>query len=156
MKLVLHRFFLVAVFGACFVQCGTSAKITAADANQLDPNFAGYKGVLLIVRNYDNKTGYNNIDRTLLKSFTKNYKGEFEMISNKDVEKYTDLDKYRFLLRSNFYSQRIYGNPPSYQQSSELIMIDRKTGKEYKTKTYGGYSAFEQFPAVFESLRTSK
>ena len=156
MKLLLRQLLFLSVIAVCFYQCGTSAKITTADTSQLDPNFAGYKGVLLIIRNYDNKTGYNAIDRTLLKSFKKNYRGEFEMISNKDLDKYTDLDKYRFLVRSNLYSRRIYGNPPSNEQSSELIMTDRKTGKEYKTKAYPGYSALEDFSIVFEALRSSK
>jgi hypothetical protein len=156
MKQLLFRFLGIVLISALASSCGTTTKILADDTSQLDPNFAGYKGVVLIVRNYDNKSGYNNVDRSVLKGFKKYYKGEFLMISNKDVPKYTDTDKYRFVVHSNLMAQRVYGSPPSSIQHSWYVMVDQKTKKETKTKVYEGYTGLEELPKVFETLRASK
>jgi hypothetical protein len=156
MKNPIFLSFTLIVFSILSIQCSSTSKITAENQNELDPNFAGYTGVLLIIRNYDNKYQYNGIDRAMLKSFKAYYKGEYLMISNKDIAKYSDLDKYRFLIKPGFIAERYYGGGGGYTQSSYIYMQDRKTGKEYKTKEYPGWSALQKFSIAFEALRASK
>ncbi len=146
---------LIAVFAS---QCSTQNKITADDKSQLDPNFAGYDGVLLIQRNYDNKHGLNNVDKTINKSFKAYYKGEFLLIKTKDLANYSNLIKYRFLVQPGFNAPFTgYDHGVSqFSQHSNIYMLDRQTGKEYNTRQYGGYYALEKFAIAFEALRTSK
>ena len=140
-----------------FVKCSVTGPITVEDTVQLDPNFAGYTGVLLIVRNYDSKNALNGIDRTMLKYFKRDYKGEILMISKHDVGKYPDIEKYRWVVTPGAPVERIQsGGDHSYAAYSRIHLKDRKTGKETETKTYNRYKAFENFPKVFEALRSSK
>lgn len=161
MKSLILRIFSLGFIVATLSQCSSTIKVTEADKNQLDPNFAGYSGVLLIIRNYDNKHGYNNVDKTVIKAFKKYYKGEFEMISGTILSTYKDLDKYRFVVESGFGSDGVYqgknlaGNM-SYDTKSWYVLKDRKTGKETKTQRYGDYYGLEYLPIAFEAARASK
>lgn len=152
------RTILIILISLLNFQCLPSATIGKKDVDQLDPNFAGYKGVLLIIRNYDNRSGYNAVDRTVLKGFKSYYKGEYETISEKDLPKYTDLEKYRFLFRSGLTTKRTGGvnDIRKYTSYSSVSMVDRQTNKVYTTRWYYDYKAFKKFPMVFEALRTSK
>jgi hypothetical protein len=152
------RSLLVILMSICCFQCLPSATIEKKDIDQLDPNFAGYNGVVLIIRNYDNKSGYNAVDRTILKGFKNYYRGEYEIISEKDLPKYTDQEKYRFLVKSGLTSERTGGvnDIRKYTSYSSITMVDRKTNKVHMTRWYDDYKAFKKFPMVFEALRTSK
>ncbi|OQP68418.1 hypothetical protein [Niastella populi] len=138
-------------------QCGPTIRITENDKDQLDPNFAGYTGTLLVIKNRDNNR-YNSFDRYTIKGLRKYYKGDFIIIREKDLSKYSDLDKYRFLVRAiviGHYGGNFNGRAV-YDDKSHYYMKDRKTQKEYKTREYTGYMAMDQFPIAIEALRVSK
>lgn len=157
MKKHLLQPFTLFFISIIFLRCSVTGPITAKDTVQLDPNFAGYTGVLLIVRNYDSKNGLNDIDRTMLKYFKRDYKGEILMISTYDVEKYPDIEKYRWVVTPGYINERVHsGSNYTNIPYSRIHLKDRKTGKETETKTYNSNKAFKNFPMVFEVLRSSK
>lgn len=133
--------------------CGSVNKITGNEQEELDQNLAGYKGVLLIKRNYANKNGYNVLDRTVNQAFKKHYKGEFLLVTDRQLAEYTDLDKYRFLFTPGIYEYRS-GN--EYLHNTNIDMLDRKTGKVTTTRWFSGYAAWSVYPPLMEKLRTSK
>lgn len=153
----LTTFYLIAM-PILLAHCAPTVQISENDKDQLDPNFAGYSGTLLIIRNYDNKLGYNSYDKSTIKAFRKYYKGDFIIISEKDLSNYPDLDKYRFFVRAWVSSQYLgsFNGRADYSHKSWYIMNDRKTHKEYKTKVYPGYIGMEKLPLAFEALRSSR
>lgn len=99
LKHLFPTFYFMVVL-SLFSQCGPPLKITENDKYQLDPNFAGYKGTLIIVKNFENKRHFNHgADEKVVAAFQKNYKGEILSISEAELPKYTDLEKYRFYIK---------------------------------------------------------
>ena len=158
MKKSLIQLSTLFVISIVFFQCSITGPITTNDTVQLDPNFAGYAGVLLIVRNADTKNGLNEIDRTMLKYFKRDYKGEILMISTYHVHMYPDIEKYRWVVTPGFIPNPSIGTGANYRgvPFSRIHLKDRKTGKETETKIYNANKAFKDFPKVFEALRSSK
>lgn len=148
------------VFLALFAQCGPIEKITESDKYQLDPNFAGYKGALIIVRKFENKQDYyHGYDDKIVTAFQKYYKGEILSISETELTKYSDLEKYRFYIQPVIirrYNGTWASGRVDYMSICYYDMKDRQTQKRYKTKEYIGYTNLEQFPIAFEALRASK
>jgi hypothetical protein len=143
-----------------FSQCGT-IKITENDKYQLDPNFAGYKGTLLIVKSFENKRLlHHGADEKVVAAFQKYYKGEILSISEAELPKYTDLEKYRFYIKPEIITKSMgsYSNgSTNWVTYCYYIMKDRQTQKQYKTKEYPGSTTFlAEFPIAFEAMRASK
>jgi hypothetical protein len=130
-------FYLMVVL-SLFSQCAPYTKITENDKYQLDPNFAGYKGTLLIVKNFENKRDYHHgKDEKVIAAFQKYYKGEILSISEAELSKYADLEKYRFYIKPTIYGKSMGTN---YNGSTNWINIcyyemrDRKLRKNTKRK----------------------
>jgi hypothetical protein len=143
-----------------FSQCGT-IKVTADDKYQLDPNFAGYKGTLLIVKNFEDKMQFHHgADEKVVAAFQKYYKGEILSISEVELSKYTDLEKYRFYIKPEIIGKSMGSSSSggtNWVSFCYYTMIDRQTQKKYKTKEYpGSTTILEEFPIAFEALRASK
>jgi hypothetical protein len=152
--------FYLIVISVFFSQCSPAVKITENDKYQLDPNFAGYKGTLVIIKAFENKQDYYyGHDKRIAEAFKKYYKGEVLSISEKDLTKYTDLEKYRFYIKPEIIGKSMGSNSnggTNWVSYCYYIMRDRQTQKRYKTKEYLGSTYLEEFPIAFEALRASK
>jgi hypothetical protein len=127
--------------------CGSSNKLTGNEQANLDQNFIGYTGVVLVKRNYGNKNGYNSIDKTVNQTFKKYYKGEYMLVTGQELGDYLDPVKYRFVITPGYY------NGGSGVQTN-IDMFDRKTGKITRTKFLWGYAAWDLYIALLEKMRT--
>lgn len=58
----------------------------------IPPTFKGYNGTVLVIK------GSRLWEKHCKESFGKNYGGKIEIVALADVEKYTDLEQYRFVL----------------------------------------------------------
>ncbi|HEY8893624.1 MAG TPA: hypothetical protein VIM79_02375 [Niastella sp.] len=156
----LSSIFYLMVVLSLFSQCAPYTKITENDKYQLDPNFAGYKGTLIIVKSFENKRHYHHgADEKVVAAFQKNYKGEILSISEAELSKYTDLEKYRFFIKPEIITKSMGSNSngtTNWINICYYVMKDRQTQKQYKTKEYVGPIFLEEFPIAFEALRASK
>lgn len=161
-KLLLVTLLICSLFN--YFSCTTSNKSSSSQKSKVtqpppeeeeDTVFTGYKGVLLIVQNYDN---FNSDDRLTLRKFKKYYKGEFIMIKSKEMSNYPDPEKYRFWIKpyTVFGGYAYYPGKTMYLNDSEFLMGDRKTNKSVKTKVYKGDGAFTKFPIRLDSLRQAR
>jgi hypothetical protein len=159
LKLLSSTFYLIVVL-SLFSHCGPAVKITENDKYQLDQNFAGYKGTLIIVKSFENKRDYyHGHDEKIVAAFQKYYKGEILSISEAELTKSTDLEKYRFYIIPTIYGKSmgtLSNGSTNWVSFCYYIMIDRQTQKRYKTKEYPGSTYLEEFPIAFEALRASK
>jgi hypothetical protein len=129
-----------------------NAQITVEN-NQIAPDFATFKGTLLVLENRD--FADNTLNRMTKRKFEKNYKGDFEMIDADDYasNSYKDKKKYRFVvqLRNSRTGNNVHNGAGSngrgagdqYGNSTDntkFVMTDRLTGKEYETRVYTNWT----------------
>lgn len=103
-------------------------------------------------------TGRNSRDKYLRKNFAKEYKGKYVFVTESEAisEKYSDVDKYRYIFTFTRYAGSVKttttvtgGGMKNSNTStvtthaSNYFMIDRKTNTEYNSKYsssfYGKY-----------------
>jgi hypothetical protein len=103
---------------------------------------------------------HHGADEKVVAAFQKYYKGEILSISEAELSKYTDLEKYRFYIKPQIIGKSMGSSSSggtNWVSFCYYTMIDRQTQKKYKTKEYPGSTTFlEQFPIAFEALRASK
>jgi hypothetical protein len=146
--------FLFSIFGILLTN-GQFAKEMTVENEQIPPEFSQFEGTLLIV------SQYKAWDKYAKKAFDANYKGKYKFVSKKDNESdYDDLDTYRYMLSPSFSSSlnsapgSSFGS--SHTSSERLVLLDRKTGKQYKTRSTAFYGKLLKAYAEALELERSK
>ena len=94
----MKKIFAFVVLFITILSLKTVAQITVEN-NQIAPDFANFKGTLLVVENRDFRD--NTLNRMTKRKFDKEYKGDYEMITEDDLlsKPYKDATKYRFIVQ---------------------------------------------------------
>ena len=133
----------------------TNAQITIEDG-QVAPDFANFKGTLLVVVCTAFKD--NTLNDMTEKRFKKHYTGDFEMITEEDLISKPDSDpkKYRYtvqLQNSRTVSRGAGGGAAT--DATKFVMTDRVTNTKYETKSYSNWvAAMNQYPKALEKVRS--
>lgn len=129
--------FVFLIFGVIFSH-GQFVKEMTVENNQIPPEFSEFEGTLLIV------SQYKAWDKYARKAFDKNYKGKYKFMTKKEKESdYSDIETYRYIIRPKFSSSP--NSAPgsrigsSHTSGERLVILDRKTGKEYSTRNTAFY-----------------
>lgn len=120
---------------------------------QIPPEFNGYNGTLLIIKQSKNWNKY------AMKHFTENYKGKFIMIGESEIDNYSNNLDYRFMLtRSLFHSREIGVSGKSEPSTSEsLCTVDRKTEARYCTLQSSNFGKLlKAYSAALEDERVKE
>jgi hypothetical protein len=146
-KIILYLFVFISL-----LSLKANAQITVEN-NQVAPDFATFKGTLLVLENRDFVD--NTLNRMTKRKFEKNYKGDFEMITAEDTasKSYKDVKKYRFVvqLRNNRTVNHVHNGSGNMRRgpgdqygsatdNTKFVMTDRLTGKEYETRYYTNWT----------------
>ena len=162
----MKKIFLFVVLFSTILNLHAIAQITIEN-NQIAPEFANFKGTLLVLENRD--FADNTLNRMTKRKFDKNYKGDYEMITADDLagNSYKDVKKFRFVVQlrnsrsvsgthtgagvSGRGAGATYGNA---NDNTKFVMTDRLTGKEYETKYYTNWTnVMNKYPDALEKVR---
>jgi hypothetical protein len=122
-------------------------KSMTVEHKQVAPDFPGYKGVLLI------REGRKNWTKYAKRYFTEEYKGQVEVVAERDMNsgKYVDKAMYRFAILQNISFHDINGHLSS---SESVTMYDRQTEKYYSTQSGSNFGdLLKTYAQVLEELR---
>src|SRR6476661_9401881 len=98
------------------------------EKGQIPPDFVGYSGVLLIEHQA------RAWDRLANDNFTRYYKGPIQIVDIKELDTYSDLTRYRFMLSREIHRVSTYINGHTgYTSNESEYILDRKTGGKYIT-----------------------
>lgn len=149
--------FLFLLFGV-LLSYGQYAKEMTVENNQIPPEFSEFEGTLLIL------SQYKAWDKYAKKAFDLNYKGKYKFVTKKDdISNYEDLDTYRYVLSPKFTTS-LSNNPnriftddhKTFVSGENLVIYDRKTGKQYKTRNSAFYGKLLKAYAEALELERSK
>lgn len=148
---------------------GTKNLTFSKEAGQIPPEF-GLKNDTLLVIGHNEDWGYN---KYLKSNFKDNYFGNYKIISEKELKNYSS-DKYRFVFdhslnyspktsttNSNGNSNPQYAGTTvsstkttNYASSDVFFIKDRKTDKDYVTKSSAYYAKLMR--AFIKSLEDTR
>lgn len=96
----------------------------------IPPTFKGYKGTILVI------DGSRLWEKHCKESFGKNYGGKIEIVTWAQVEKYADLEQYRFVLSQEILRHMVPFENQMVERSYGVTftMRDRIDSLEYTTK----------------------
>ncbi len=132
--------------------CGPSKSRMTVANKQIPPEFSSYEGTLLII------SQYKTWDKYARNAFKNNYKGKFKIIKNKELENYSDIEEYRYIISPKF-SSSLNTAPSSsigssHVSSETLTILDRKANKQYKTENTAMYGKLlKRYSAALEMER---
>ena len=149
----MKKIFLFVVLFSTILNLHAIAQITIEN-NQIAPEFANFKGTLLVLENRD--FADNTLNRMTKRKFDKNYKGDYEMITADDLasNSYKDVKKFRFVVQLRNSRSSHSGSGASATDNTKFVMTDRLTSKEYETKYYTNWvNVMNKYPDALEKVR---
>ena len=146
MKKIIFSFF-------AFLLSLNSFSQDSKDSKGIAPDFASFKGTLLVLENRDFRD--NTLNRMTSRRMDKNYKGDYEMISEDDLSSgsYKDTKKFRFVVQLRNARTSTLGSSNSLDQS-KFVMTDRLTNTQYETRIYSNWThLMNQYIDLLEKSR---
>ncbi|HNP22606.1 MAG TPA: hypothetical protein PKM63_22195 [Panacibacter sp.] len=138
---------VIALFGIMAVASTPSKETISSKPEQFPPDLKGYNGAIIIIESTKDWTKYAK------KYFEEYYSGDVIVIPETEVFNYTDVEKYRFVIRRK---QEIFYDGFNKRYFKENICTtDRKAGYQYctdfNTSMYG--KLLKTYAQAFQDAR---